>query len=77
MKKQFIAAALAVMVSSSLLITGCSSSNTETKASKTSVTFEAETEPASGQVIFEEDTQTVTAGSQATRTSRSPRQAPT
>ena len=63
MKKQFIAAALAVMVSSSLLITGCSSSNTETKASKTSVTFEAETEPASGQVIFEEDTQTVTAGS--------------
>ncbi len=63
MKKQFIAAALAVMVSSSLLITGCGSSNSTTEATKTSVTFEAETEPASGQVIFEEDTQTVTAGS--------------
>ena len=63
MKKQFIAATLAVMISTSLLVTGCGSSNTE--ATQSSVTIEAESAQAGGQVIFEEDTKNVTAESSA------------
>ncbi len=65
MKKQFIAVSLAVVVSASLLMAGCGSSDTETKTAKTSVTFDSEAGSAGGQVIFGEDSEALSEESAA------------